>query len=223
MHTYMVRDAQHSLCRFAAGMAHAFSLFTGTWCAWQALVAGMVAEPDQPITSLCFVTDAGRQELLHTFNETCLAPTALLHPGQTIHGMLEHWAAATPDACAAQYEVSLALAPQKVALLNCRACSRPLPTGGSAQGASLTYVELDKRANQLAHHLIGLGVGPEVPVGVMIPRSLHLVVALLGVLKAGGAYVPLDPNYPPDRLAIMVEDSNVSYIQCCCLANNVCL
>ena len=71
----------------------------------------------------------------------------------------------------------------------------------------LTYGELDRRANQLAHRLIALGVGPEVPVGVMIPRSLHVMVALLGVLKAGGAYVPMDPSYPPDRLVIMLEDS----------------
>ena len=79
----------------------------------------------------------------------------------------------------------------------------------AAQDESLTYAELDKRANQLAHRLVALGVGPEVPVGVMIPRSLHLVVALLGVLKAGGAYVPMDSSYPPDRLALMMEDSEV--------------
>lgn len=67
--------------------------------------------------------------------------------------------------------------------------------------------------NQLAHQLIGLGVGPEVPVGVMMDRSLDLVVSLLGVLKAGGAYVPMDPSYPPDRLALMMEDSEVSVKQ----------
>ena len=77
------------------------------------------------------------------------------------------------------------------------------------QGDVLSYAELDKRANQLAHQLIELGVGPEVPVGVMMERSLELFVALLGVLKAGGAYVPMDPSYPPDRLALMMEDSEV--------------
>ncbi len=80
------------------------------------------------------------------------------------------------------------------------------------QGNTLSYAELDKRANQLAHRLIGLGVGPEVPVGVMMERSLELVVALLGVLKAGGAYVPMDPSYPPDRLALMMEDSEARLI-----------
>jgi amino acid adenylation domain-containing protein len=71
----------------------------------------------------------------------------------------------------------------------------------------LTYRALNARANQLAHHLKALGVGPEVLVGVCVERSLGLVVGLLGVLKAGGAYVPLDPSYPQERLAFMVEDA----------------
>jgi amino acid adenylation domain-containing protein/non-ribosomal peptide synthase protein (TIGR01720 family) len=71
----------------------------------------------------------------------------------------------------------------------------------------LTYAELDSRANQLAHKLIELGVGPEVRVGVAMQRSDSLLVALLAVLKAGGAYVPLDPDYPADRVAYMLEDS----------------
>ncbi|MFY0563639.1 amino acid adenylation domain-containing protein [Archangium lansingense] len=75
------------------------------------------------------------------------------------------------------------------------------------EDSSLTYRELDARANQLAHHLRGLGVGPEVRVGVCLERSLELVVALLGTLKAGGAYVPLDPTFPPERLSWMFEDS----------------
>jgi non-ribosomal peptide synthetase component F len=75
-------------------------------------------------------------------------------------------------------------------------------------------LEVDKRANQLAHRLIALGVGPEVPVGVMMERSMELVVALLGVLKAGGAYVPMDPSYPADRLALMMEDTEVCTVTC---------
>ena len=71
----------------------------------------------------------------------------------------------------------------------------------------LTYRELNERANQLAHHLRGLGVGPESLVGLCVERSLELIVGLLGILKAGGAYAPLDPNYPPERLAFMLEDS----------------
>ena len=71
----------------------------------------------------------------------------------------------------------------------------------------LTYRELNERANQLAHHLQTLGVGPEVLVGLCVERSLEMVVGLLGILKAGGAYVPLDPNYPPERLAMMLSDA----------------
>ncbi len=76
----------------------------------------------------------------------------------------------------------------------------------------LTYRELNQRANQLAHHLRELGVGPEVMVGVCMERSPELVVGLLGVLKAGGAYVALDPAYPQDRLAFMLRDSQAAVL-----------
>jgi amino acid adenylation domain-containing protein len=75
------------------------------------------------------------------------------------------------------------------------------------EGHSLTYRELNARANQLAHYLQSLGVGPDVPVGLCVERSLELVVSLLAILKAGGAYVPLDPSYPQERLAYMLEDA----------------
>jgi aspartate racemase len=71
----------------------------------------------------------------------------------------------------------------------------------------ITYRELNERANQLAHHLQQLGVGPEVLVGLCMDRSFEMVVSLLAILKAGGAYVPLDPAYPRERLAFMLEDT----------------
>ncbi|HYV67897.1 MAG TPA: amino acid adenylation domain-containing protein, partial [Myxococcales bacterium] len=71
----------------------------------------------------------------------------------------------------------------------------------------LTYAELDAHANQLAHHLIGLGVGAETVVGLAVERSLAMVVGLLGILKAGAAYLPLDPGYPRERLAFMLADA----------------
>ncbi|WP_346397669.1 non-ribosomal peptide synthetase [Pseudomonas syringae] len=73
--------------------------------------------------------------------------------------------------------------------------------------ASLTYGELNARANRLAHYLIGLGIQPDDRVAICAQRSLEMVVGLLGILKAGGAYVPLDPAYPEQRLRYMLEDS----------------
>ncbi len=77
------------------------------------------------------------------------------------------------------------------------------------ENTELTYRELNYRANQLAHYLQRLQVGSEVLVGICMKRSLEMVIGLLGILKAGGAYVPLDPAYPPDRLAFMIEDSQL--------------
>ncbi|PAU75284.1 amino acid adenylation domain-containing protein [Halomonas salipaludis] len=77
---------------------------------------------------------------------------------------------------------------------------------------SLSYAELNARANQLAHYLIGLGVQPETRVGIAMERSIEMVVGLLGILKAGGAYVPLDPDYPSERLAYMVDDSGIELL-----------
>ncbi|HVN80284.1 MAG TPA: amino acid adenylation domain-containing protein, partial [Terriglobia bacterium] len=76
----------------------------------------------------------------------------------------------------------------------------------------LSYAELNRRANQLAHYLIGQGVKPEVLVGICALRSLEMVIGLIGILKAGGAYVPLDPAYPQDRLSFMLQDSGAEVL-----------
>ena len=72
---------------------------------------------------------------------------------------------------------------------------------------SITFAELDTRANRLAHHLIRLGVGPEDVVALALPRSAELIVAFLAVLKAGGAYLPVDPTLPADRVAVLIHDA----------------
>ena len=77
---------------------------------------------------------------------------------------------------------------------------------------SLSYGELEARSNALGRYLIGLGVGPDAVVGIALPRSFEMVIALVGVLKAGGAYLPLDPEYPEDRLRYMLGDSGADVV-----------
>ncbi|WP_426757442.1 amino acid adenylation domain-containing protein [Myxococcus sp. Y35] len=79
-------------------------------------------------------------------------------------------------------------------------------------GERLTYEALNRRANQLAHHLRGMGVGPEVRVGLCVERSLEWVVSALGILKAGGAYVPLDASYPLERLGWMKQEAGIALL-----------
>jgi amino acid adenylation domain-containing protein len=80
------------------------------------------------------------------------------------------------------------------------------------EGTQLTYRELNERANQLAHHLRGAGVGAEALVGICLERSLEMVIGLLGILKSGGAYVPLDPTYPAERLRLIVEEAGMAVV-----------
>jgi amino acid adenylation domain-containing protein len=93
------------------------------------------------------------------------------------------------------FEEQVAANPEAVALL--------------CEEESLSYGELNERANQLAHYLRRMGVAPEVRVGIGMERSLELVVGLLGIVKAGGAYVPLDPAYPLERLSYLLQDAGV--------------
>ena len=88
-----------------------------------------------------------------------------------------------------------------------RAAERPHDPALTCEGTTLTYAELNARANRLAHRLRALGVGAETRVGIALERSAELVVAILAVLKAGGGYVPLDPNYPAERIAWVLEDA----------------
>ena len=110
--------------------------------------------------------------------------TATDYPrGRSIHGLFEEEAAATPDAVAVTFE-----------------------------GVTLTYRELDRRANRLAHYLRSLGVRAERPVGMWMERSPEVIVALLGILKAGGAYAPFDLMAPPDRVAFMLRDAGIDVL-----------
>ena len=94
-------------------------------------------------------------------------------------------------------------------LLEAQAERTPERVAVEFEGKRLTYAELNQRANQLAHYLRTLGVGPATLVGICLERSLDMIVGLLGILKAGAAYVPLDPAYPKERLGFMVEDAQL--------------
>jgi amino acid adenylation domain-containing protein/non-ribosomal peptide synthase protein (TIGR01720 family) len=95
--------------------------------------------------------------------------------------------------------------------ISVRAASQPEAIAVAGAGRTLRYGELEARSNQLAHHLGRLGAGPGQLVGVCLNRSPELIVALLGVLKSGAAYVPIDPSFPPERLAMMWEDSGIRF------------
>ncbi|USX18525.1 amino acid adenylation domain-containing protein [Oxalobacteraceae bacterium OTU3REALA1] len=97
-------------------------------------------------------------------------------------------------------------------LIERQAHANPAATALLFGDESLDYAELNRRANRLAHHLVKLGVGPDVKVGIAVERSIGMMVGLLAILKAGGAYVPLDPEYPADRLAYMMQDSGIELL-----------
>jgi amino acid adenylation domain-containing protein len=105
------------------------------------------------------------------------------YPRRCLHELIEEQALRTPEAIAVEFG-----------------------------GQRLTYGELDARANQLAHHLIGLGVGRDVLVGICVERSADMVIGLLAIVKAGGAYVPIDPAYPVERQAFMLTNSEAPVV-----------
>ncbi|WP_344940885.1 amino acid adenylation domain-containing protein [Actinomadura miaoliensis] len=113
--------------------------------------------------------------------------------------LLEEWAGGTVAAPVDE--------PTIVELFEAQVAARPDAVAVTCEGASLTYAELNARANRLARRLVAQGVGPEQFVALRLPRSVDLVVAILGVLKAGAAYVPIDPDYPADRIAYMLGDA----------------
>ncbi len=142
------------------------------------LLAALLADPERPAGDLPMLSAGERHQLLAEWNDAGLAASRALSalaaagPAATLDRLFARQAAATPAA--------------------------PALIHGAER---LTYQELDRRANRLAHRLAAAGVAPEVPVAIFLDRTAAMVVAVLAVLKAGGAYVPLDPAYPAERLA----------------------
>ncbi|MBD1924287.1 amino acid adenylation domain-containing protein [Microcoleus sp. FACHB-831] len=146
----------------------------------QTILEGIVANPDQSISHLPLLTQVEQQQVL-AWNDTKIA-----YPEVLIHQLFEQQVERTPDAIAVVYE-----------------------DVETRYIASLTYIELNQKANSLAHYLQKLGVGADDLVGICVERSLDTIIGILGILKAGGAYLPLDPAYPRHRLALMLEDAQV--------------
>ncbi|WP_407155120.1 MupA/Atu3671 family FMN-dependent luciferase-like monooxygenase [Bradyrhizobium sp. STM 3557] len=124
-------------------------------------------------------------------------------PSQDAHSILRIWNDTAgplpgPHCVHEAFEAQVDRTPDKVALVD--------------GGRSLTYRELDRRANHVARALIAHGAGPDQMVGIYVERSAEMLVGLLGILKAGAAYVPMDPSYPSERIALMLEDSRARVV-----------
>ncbi|MCK4760832.1 MAG: amino acid adenylation domain-containing protein [Candidatus Aminicenantes bacterium] len=146
------------------------------------LLHSVFAHIEQPLSGIEILTSEEKQQLLYDFNDN-----AKNYPkDKTIHKMFAEQAAKTPAA---------------VAL-----------TDGEANADRVTYEQLEKEANRLAHLLQSRGVGPNTIVGIAAHRSAALVTGLLGIIKAGGAYLPVDPGYPQERIRFMLRDSSVEIL-----------
>jgi amino acid adenylation domain-containing protein/non-ribosomal peptide synthase protein (TIGR01720 family) len=152
---------------------------------FQTLLEGIVADPARPLGDLPLLP---RDEQQRVRDEWSRGQQADFPQDQCLHRLFEARVAADPEAIAVIGEC--------------------LGVHGRV-APSLTYAELNRRANRLAHRLRSLGVGPDMLVGLCLERSPEMIVGMLGILKAGGAYLPLDPEYPSERLTLMLEDARV--------------
>jgi amino acid adenylation domain-containing protein len=157
---------------------------------FHALLESVIRDPAAVIGDLEILTSAERQQLLVEFNNT----KTDYPKNKCFHQLFEKQVQRTPDSVAVVFE------------------GQQLRDHASTRGAVLTYAQLNARANQLAHHLQALGVGPEVPVAICMEHCPEMIVGVLGILKAGGAYLPLDPAYPKERLAFLLQDAHAPVV-----------
>lgn len=146
---------------------------------FETLLEAIAADPTQRLAELPLLTSEERQTMVQGWNDT----QTPYDTERCFHHLFEAQAAACPTATALIFD--------------------------GPEEQRLTYDELNRQSNQLAHYLQELGVGPEVKVGIRIDRSPQQIIAMLAILKAGGAYLPLDPAYPAERLAFMLQDAQV--------------
>ncbi len=148
-------------------------------------IANQVSQGCEHFHQLNILLETEQKEIIETWNDTSRDYTI----DKCVHQLFEGQAERSPDAIAVVSKET-----QK------------------HEQSSLTYRELNQHANQLAHHLRSLGVKPDMPIGICVERTLEMAIAVLAVLKAGGAYVPMDSAYPKERLAFMLEDTQVSIL-----------
>lgn len=150
------------------------------------LLLSISSQVDIKISDLNFMSDQERQLLIHDVNQT----ETPYPEDKCMHELFEARADKDPDLMA----------------VSMPALSK------EGKKSSFTYLELEEKANQVAHFLQKRGIGPEQKVGLCVHRSPDMIVGMLGILKAGGAYIPLDPEYPEERLNYIIEDSGLSII-----------
>ncbi|MCP5053561.1 MAG: amino acid adenylation domain-containing protein, partial [bacterium] len=150
------------------------------------IVPGVLDNKDIRIWEIEIISKTERRQLLYDFNDTA----ARYPKDQTIHRLFETRVERVPD---------------NIVIIG------PVP-GIGKQNMYLTYNRLNKVSGQLAHLLIGKGVKPGTIVGILVERSIEMVIGILGTLKAGGAYLPIDIEYPDDRISYMLKDSNAEIL-----------
>jgi amino acid adenylation domain-containing protein len=157
---------------------------------FRCLLESIVHNGTGRISDLSLLTKDEQCEILVDWNDT----NSDFLQDRCLHKLFEEQVERTPDAVAVVHSFDGSSASRH------------------SKGGHLTYRELNRRANRLAAYLRGLGVGPEVCVGVCSERSLEMMVGILGVLKAGGAYLPLDPTYPEERLSVVLRDAQIAVL-----------
>jgi tyrocidine synthetase-3 len=154
------------------------------------IVTTITNEPGIPISRIEIISGEERKQVLYDFNDT----TTEYPRDKTIHALFEEQVQRTPDNIAAA-------GPTKIKYRTHR-----------THRTYISYRELNEKANQLAHLLIEKGVCPDTIVGLMLERSIQMIIGILGILKAGGAYLPIDPAYPQARVLSMLNDSEAFFL-----------
>ena len=164
------------------------------------LMRSIVAAPERPIARLEMLSRTEHEQLLRAWNEGNKRQPGELKERSAAASHKDEWQGEHPrrESLQTLFEAQVEHTPGRIALV--------------CQGEELTYLELNRRANQIANHLQRLGIGPEARVGLLMERSMQMLAALLGIIKAGAAYVPLDPLYPQQRLAFMLGDAQVRVV-----------